>query len=504
MIYILIACLLSSALYADGLLFNNPEYHATRFPWPERSGPRPVREKTTPTKAAAHVKKFLDSRGYFEQIVKATEQYLQTLPRYIRRQVGATFHALTRTELLSAVSRMPILTIPIGRSITGLTIDEAGSLIAITTSDDRLVLLKVNNNSIDPEEIPQELSGKFSHAAVLDFNPAGTLLAVSSFDKTVRVWPISDHMINPQEAPFELPYHGNVIRALDFNKQGTWLAAGYLDGGISLWPVKNSWINTEQEPTLITTPYKLTCLSFSQNGALLVAGTEQETAYVWRVSRTAGIDPRQEPIPLTGQQQGAINSIVFNPQNTLCAIGYEYGRVELWKVTSRGISPDQTPTVLKLEPSFSIKSIAFNHRSTLCAIGARDMIVLYTIRPDGTIDPDQTPVYFKEHQSQITSVAFTRDDSTLISASLDGTIKLWMIPTSTLAVDQMLCILALGKITRLLADPSGQGIEDKVDYARVIIHQIRESPILARFDPPIRDGILKELSQIEKTYGLAT
>lgn len=129
---------------------------------------------------------------------------------------------------------------------------------------------------------------------------------------------------------------------------------------------------------------------------------------------------------LTGHED-LISSIVFlRSNNDLLSASWD-GSIRKWHISR---STQQTGI---LEHKSSVKALTASTSSDIAAAGFQDGTVI--VFSTSTMRPLHR---FKAHTRDITAVKFTRDEDGLLTASWDGTCKLWQLDKSKYTVLQTL------------------------------------------------------------------
>ncbi len=184
-----------------------------------------------------------------------------------------------------------------------------------------------------------------------------------------------------------------------FSPDGSTLASG-TQTGIELW-------GTEGQDSLAFLQGSGP-VAFAPNGAL-ASGAWDRTVRLWDVKSTGSTGT------LTGHG-GEIRSLAFTPEGATLASGASDGEVILWDVAT------ETGRTI-LEGSESVRSMAISPGGNMLAWTENQVTNLWDLEHGESI------ASLSGHESQVFAVAFSPDGSTLVSASLDGTVKLWKVET---------------------------------------------------------------------------
>ena len=303
----------------------------------------------------------------------------------------------------------------------------------------------------------------------------GQLLATGSGDDTVKLW---DVVTRTNTATFT--GHTQAITSVAFSPDGATIVSGSEDGTVKLWDAATR-TNTA---TLEGHTDEVTSVAFSPDGTLVASGSEDETIKLWDVAKAAQPHP-SELVKISGDdQQGTPSAALSKPlivevrdqygnplsggQVTFAVIAGEgrlsgqstvehvttdaNGRAE--QTLTLGPGPG-TYTLVRVSAGrelviFStgtpamprrmdgdywiwhvpdgviarlgkgwILDIAYSVDGTQLAVGSSIGVWVYNALTGEEID------FLAEHTSEVRSVAFNPDGSTLASGSGGGTIHLW-------------------------------------------------------------------------------
>ena len=232
-----------------------------------------------------------------------------------------------------------------------------------------------------------------------------------SDDGVVRRFAIGD----PAQAPEVVGTFGAGVRALALGKDG-WLAAGSTTGEVRLWgPGENG----PAPRSLVSSGAPVVALAFAPFQPLLAAAAKDGSVRVWDLER-----PEAPPLSIT-TGGAAIASLVFGPRRfeggvpttdrTLLA-GTPKGAL-LWQLAR----PEAPPVTVC--GSSDVRGIAFSPRLDLLACGERNGGIV--VQPFAGLFPGGGVQRFVGHASSVNALAFGPRGESLVSASSDGTVRLW-------------------------------------------------------------------------------
>ncbi len=247
------------------------------------------------------------------------------------------------------------------------------------------------------------------HSAVLGvaFGKDG-LLASASHDCTVKLW----NTRTGQEVK-TLRGHAGPVRSLDFHPTLPRLAAGGAPLGVVLvWD-----FDTGRELRKITTPWRmLSCVRYSPDGRYLAAGEAdgkpggESVVRLWQAE--TGTEYRTLPA-----HRGGVNALAFTPDGRLILTAGRDGLVRGWEVdTGKEALPAK-----KLGASVMGLAIAPDGKRVVCCLVNARVAHFALDRPEIT--------YLQSHTSAVYGVAFLEGSKRFVTASLDGTVKIWHAAT---------------------------------------------------------------------------
>lgn len=164
-----------------------------------------------------------------------------------------------------------------------------------------------------------------------------------------------------------------------------------------------------------------TCLCMTRCGNFVLIG--YNTGHVDRFNIQSGI--WQEHYGEKYAHECPVRGVAVDQLNQVTVTGSMRGVVSFWRFKCKGSQPLKT---LDLEDSINFFRI--NHESSLLAIAMEDFSICII-----DVDIKRLIRKLEGHIGKITDATFSPDSRWLITSSMDSSIKIWDIPSSTL-VDQ--------------------------------------------------------------------
>jgi WD40 repeat protein len=232
----------------------------------------------------------------------------------------------------------------------------------------------------------------------LVFSPDGELLASSGDDQIARVWDLSGHPIWSVET---VTFRERA--PLAFSTDGQLVAAPDAAGGIALLDVDSGMTRT-----LGREPSQVMALAFSPDGRQIAAGSINGKITLYDVASG-------ESRSIGGHEQ-AVSALAFSSSGAWLASGSLDHTVGFWDVATgegRRVSAS----------GGGISEIAFLQ-------GDQVVVTLSTVETKVRVWDRATFTERKPlggHEDMVTSFSFCPDKRRLVTASLDGTMRLWSL-----------------------------------------------------------------------------
>jgi WD40 repeat protein len=246
------------------------------------------------------------------------------------------------------------------------------------------------------------LSGHRGPVACITFSPDGKRLASFGSHRAINIWDVETRKVVRTLAGYRAGHGG----CLAFSPDGTSLALAAWDQGVRVWDLATG------VEKLVYRGHRglVTCVAFSPDGRRLASGGSDGAVRLWNA--LTGDDVMQ----LSGQSAW-IFSLAFSPDGQQVASAGAAGLCAWDANTGKTILPAQGIT-----------------RLTLRAVFSPDGKRLIAGHQDGTVriwdlKTGLETLVLRRHSNIVTSVAVS-SNGRLVTASLDGTARLWYPPTT--------------------------------------------------------------------------
>jgi WD40 repeat protein len=236
----------------------------------------------------------------------------------------------------------------------------------------------------------------------LTFLPDGQRLLSASWDGTVRVWKVSE---GTKMDELSL---GRPIRFATLFPDGQLLAISTYDPAIQLWQFSDKTLLR----TLTGHKDWVHEVFFSPDGKFLISGSKDGTVKVWQVSDGSLVRT------LSGHSKPVV-TVALSPDGRFIASGSEDSTVRIWRMADGKLVKVLQGRV----KGMAVNVVRFSPDGKWLAFG--DIAITLYRFPEGRKER------IAAHRWGITALSFTPDSRFLISASADGTVKVWQVLDGT-------------------------------------------------------------------------
>ncbi len=342
--------------------------------------------------------------------------------------------------------------------IVDLAVHPSESLCAVTSGKPRTVRLY----DMSGERLPRQLPEHVPRQTAVAFNNDGTLLAVAHSLRTdgkarggaIRLWSAAPSTGNKLVAEWDA--HEVPVSAIAFHPTRQILASvGVDDFVIKLWDLQNleGYPNgkahriAESDATLAGHEWEVMCLAFSPGGLYLASGSRDDTVRLWDVE--AALERGGEvKVVVLRRHTDDVYTVAFSPDGRRLASGSIDKTIRLWDVEAsvrqaaiaRVDKKRGKPIGVSLDVLYGheegVRTVAFDPTGARLISGACDKTLrVWEVRDQAVVSDlhrqrDWEVTRRRElkvlhgHNDEVSRIAVLADGRVL-SASEDGTVKLW-------------------------------------------------------------------------------
>jgi len=267
--------------------------------------------------------------------------------------------------------------------VTSACISPDGESIATGSSDQRVKLWNAATGQVKMQ-LPVAHTGQINSVA---FSPVDNqIIVTASNDGTARIWEFGSRRVLHVLAHRDANGTGGAVRQAVFSPDGRQIATACEDGAVRFWETA-----TGNAVGAIKLDGSALAVAYSADGRRIIAGGGSGKAIVFDVES-------REPLVRYLGHTAAIHSVALSPDGRRALTGSSDRLVKLWDTDVQHAAASESQ-----ESELSVR--------TADAEGPTDGKEILSLR---------------HHDQAVTSVAFSPDGHSVLSASLDGTSILWI------------------------------------------------------------------------------
>ncbi|MEA5576433.1 serine/threonine-protein kinase [Anabaena sp. UHCC 0451] len=251
------------------------------------------------------------------------------------------------------------------------------------------------------------LTGHTQNVNVVAVSADGKILVSGSDDYTIKVWNLSTRKLI-----YTLISHTDSVHAVAISKDGKTLVSGSDDKTIKVWNLATGKLIR----TLIGHTDWVRSLAISPDGVTLASGSFDKTIKLWKITQ-------EKPISSLTPNTQTVISLAFSPDGKILASASRDRQLKLWNINQKA----EIRTVVKQDNN--VTSLAFSPDGKTLVSGNRDCTECnHAINPNiklWNVATGEKISTVTGHTNTVTSLVFSADGKTLVSAGEDKEIKIW-------------------------------------------------------------------------------
>ncbi|MEC4991605.1 MAG: AAA-like domain-containing protein [Oscillatoria sp. PMC 1068.18] len=260
------------------------------------------------------------------------------------------------------------------------------------------------------------LSNFAAEAWTIDISPDSNLIVTGSTDGSIKIWRRDGTLLNTLEK------YSTPVWTIKFSPDGNYLAAGSDDGIIQLWQ-RDARGKFPQLPyqTLPAHESAVMTLAFSPDGQILASGSSDRTVKFWQWDYTNKLQVL--PYKILQGHSALVGSIAFSPDGKIFASQSEQ-TLKLWRRDGKLLKSWQAHAAGISQVIFSLDS------QTLISSSMDKTIKFWNLSNLAEFSGEPEKI-LNGHSSGVGSIALSADGQRIVSGSLDKTIKIWNLNAKT-------------------------------------------------------------------------
>jgi WD40 repeat protein len=324
----------------------------------------------------------------------------------------------SQAQTLSSCGPSPPLPQNPKPGVNGLAFSKDGKTLVVAGSDGKIRLLDAASGNVQ-----RTFSGHTNALYIAVFSPDEKLLASSSRDLTARVWDVASGRELHKFTGFRCS-----VKTVAFSPDGRRVAASGNDGMIKLWDLK-----TEKELGSLVhinsadVDMSVYSIAFDRTGKKIYGANGDGTISEWEIAK--GKETR-----VWKAHDGNTFQIKFNSDYSLLASAGFDSTVKLWDTSDWHEVRSMSTARAAVASNIPSAGLVFSPDGKLIAasgvgLNQKQTSYEYVQALVWKVESGEKLWTIDNHKFDINGLAFTRDDSLLLTGSVDKTIKFWDMKT---------------------------------------------------------------------------
>jgi len=281
---------------------------------------------------------------------------------------------------------------------------------------DRLVTISANNTVRVIERKTGQTTSRLQLsriARILRLSPHGNLVAVASGKTTVQVWDLLSEKLKGQ--PMEQP---SPVECIEFSEDGSMLATGCQDGTVRIWDTATT---TEKAPPFI---HEGEVTRLRIRGGLMAAAASRRTVSLWNLERHQRLLSTEGSAAMSKME---VSGLDISPDGKSLLVACHDSTAQIWDIPSaspRGAPLQHEARVMAawFSPD-GARIVTVPDENTAWLWDARTLKVVADVMKHSQSNPGPTKAPLRS--LTLRSARFSRDGKKLVTASADGTARVW-------------------------------------------------------------------------------
>lgn len=339
------------------------------------------------------------------------------------------------------------------------TIQGNGAIQRLVFSPDGQILASAQDNgTIDLwHRNGNRVQTIYAHSNVIEglaFSPDSQTLVSGSKDSEVKLWQLNGSLL------LALSAHEGGVRGIAYSPDGKTIASASVDNTVRLWQPEGN-----QSVKIIWQSSAVSALAVSPDGKKIASGNREGTIQLWdfQANRLASLSGHKREVKsiafgFNGEiasasrdktvklwnTNGDFSKTVARHNNNVNQVDFLLETNEVSRPRSASIVSAGWDGILKFGDRYgnTVKEIKACNQITAMKISFTNRVMAVSCVSDNTIKiidlSGKVLKMLKGHQALVNRLDFNQDSSLLVSASNDGTVKLWQDGTLLKTLDSHL------------------------------------------------------------------